>query len=66
MVPFIPLIIAGVASVTAMAVANRVSKFISDQRDISINEGYEKASREFEKKYQKQYSDFMKKEKMLI
>lgn len=60
MVPLIPVAIA-IGSVVVAGVA--LSAYIEHLRNVSINEGYEKASEEFNKKYKNQYDEFMSKEK---
>ncbi|WP_026665677.1 hypothetical protein [Butyrivibrio sp. FC2001] len=55
MIPLLPIAIGIGVAITAAA----LTAYISNLRTISISQGYEKASKEFNKKFQKQYDDFM-------
>lgn len=51
MIPKIPIAI----GIGAIIVGTSLAAFISHLRNVSINEGYEKTSEEFNKKYKDQY-----------
>lgn len=58
----LPLIAIAVG-VGALVFGAGLTAYISKLRTISINEGYKKASEEFEKKYKQQYEEFMNRTK---
>lgn len=60
MIPLIPIVI-GAGAVIAGTVA--LSFHMNKIKEIALKEGFEKASKEFNSKFQKQYEDFISKEK---
>lgn len=55
-IPLVPIAMIGITLVGGSAYMKHV-------RNVALKKGYEKASAEFEKKYERQYEDFMSKKK---